>query len=252
MTGRAWKRQARCREEQPEQLDRWLVSYADFITLMFAFFVVLYAISQVNEGKYRVLSDALLNAFRDSRAPPGSARGEPVIPLPALDHAEFTRRRAEARLRLIAKDMNDALLTLVHQGQVHVYETSRGIAVDINASLLFAPGRAELSGNAQHALASVAGVLSRIPNSVEVQGHADDSPIASSQYPSNWELSAARASRVVRLLADRGVSPVRLSAVGYGEFRSVDDNTTAEGRARNRRVTVLVLRAGETVMGGPR
>jgi chemotaxis protein MotB len=133
----------------------------------------------------------------------------------------------------------------VREGQVRVTETPRGIAVDINASLLFAPGQAELAEEAQRTLGSVAEVLSRSPNLVEVEGHTDNSPIASSQYPSNWELSAARASRVVRLLAAAGVAPARMVAVGYGEFRGVEDNTTPEGRARNRRVTVTILRALE-------
>ncbi len=245
MTAKASKRGTRQREEEPEHLDRWLVSYADFITLMFAFFVVLYAISQVNEGKYRVLSDALLNAFRDGHAPVGDARSDALVAIPALDHGEFARRRAEARLKVIAEDLNNALLPLVQQGQVRISDTPRGIAVDIGANLLFAPGRAELAGEARQALSSVAQVLSALPNAVEVEGHTDDSPIANSLYPSNWELSSARASRIVRLFTELGMSPARLSAVGYAEFRSVDDNTTAAGRARNRRVTVLVLRRGE-------
>jgi len=252
MSAKASRQRARRRDEEPQHLDRWLVSYADFITLMFAFFVVLYAISQVNEGKYRVLSDALLNAFRDGRSPLGNVRGDAIIALPVPSHDEFSRRRSEARLKTIARDMNDALIALVQQGQVRVSETSRGIAVDINASLLFAPGRAELSSNAQQALGSVARVLSALPNAVEVEGHTDDSPIANSLYPSNWELSAARASRVVRLFSELGLAPTRLSAVGYGEFRSVEDNTTAEGRARNRRVTVLVVRPGEAIRNIPR
>lgn len=241
----------RPREDAPAHLDRWLVSYADFITLMFAFFVVLYAISQVNEGKYRVLSDALVNAFHDARqsaARPelrGGRRGDAVIDLPIRQPDELLRRHAEARLKAIAEDMRNALEPLVRAGQVRVSETPRGVAVDISASLLFAPGRAELSEQAQRILANVAQVLTRSPNLVEVEGHTDNVPIANSQYPSNWELSAARASRVVRLFSAAGVSPGRMVAVGYGEFRGIDDNATLEGRARNRRVTVLVLRALE-------
>lgn len=250
MISKPAKRGGRRREEEPEHLDRWLVSYADFITLMFAFFVVLYAISQVNEGKYRVLSEALVNAFKEGRASLGGGlssgeRGDAVIALPILDQSEFARRRADARLKAIVRDMDNVLQSLVREGQVRINETPRGIAVDISASLLFAPGRAELSVSAQQALNSVARVLAGLPNAVEVEGHTDDNPIANSQYPSNWELSAARASRVVRLFVEGGVAPERLAAVGYAEFRGVDDNTTAEGRARNRRVTVLVLRYGE-------
>lgn len=242
-------RRSRGHGEAHPNSERWLVSYADFITLLFAFFVVMYSISQVNEGKYRVLSDALVNAFQTvpggtGHVHPGiGRRGEAMIELPVRRPGEVGRKRAEARLKVISGELRDALSPLVSAGQVRISETPRGLAVDIDASLLFAPGQAELSEQAERTLGSVAQVLSRQPNPVEVEGHTDDSPISNPVFPSNWELSAARASRVVRLFASMGVAPARMVAVGYGEHRSIGDNATPEGRARNRRVTVMVLTA---------
>lgn len=244
---RRGSRRSRGHGEAHPNAERWLVSYADFITLLFAFFVVMYSISQVNEGKYRVLSDALVNAFQtvpggSRQAQPGSSgRGEAMIELPVRRPGEIGRRRAEARLKDMSVELRDTLSPLVTSGQVRITETPRGLAVDIDASLLFAPGQAELSEQAQRTLGAVAQVLARQPNAVEVEGHTDDSPISNPVFPSNWELSAARASRVVRLFAASGVAPGRMVAVGYGEHRSIGDNATAEGRARNRRVTVMVL-----------
>jgi chemotaxis protein MotB len=241
-------------EEEHENHERWLVSYADFITLLFAFFVVMYAISQVNEGKYRVLSDALLQAFKPADRPPARLQPEarrdsqPAVQLPIKLPVDTNRRRVEAKMKGIADDIRKVLEPLVKEGQVRVTESARGIAVEINASVLFAPGQAELNDGSVRSLVAVAQVLAGADNAIEVEGHTDNSPIGTTLFPSNWELSAARASRVVRLFTQAGVAPERMSAIGYGEYRNVDTNETAEGKARNRRVTVMILPAGD---GGP-
>jgi len=251
--------------EEHENHERWLVSYADFITLLFAFFVVMYAISQVNEGKYRVLSDSLVNAFKvEARAnqpiPTGleagkaaSQSGQSVIRqnLPvrkSTPAGELKRKQQETKMKGIAKDILQALAPLVRGGQVKVTQSSRGIAVQINASVLFATGQAVLEGESVTALQAVAAVLAGVENAIQVEGYSDNAPISTLSYPSNWELSSARASSVVRLFVDSGVAPDRLVAMGYGENRPVDSNDTAEGRARNRRVTIMILSdAQETV-----
>lgn len=239
-------------EEEHENHERWLVSYADFITLLFAFFVVMYAISQVNEGKYRVLSDALLQAFKPADRPPARLQPEPrrdsqpAVQLPIKLPVDANRRRVEAKMKGIADDIRKVLEPLVKEGQVRVTESARGIAVEINASVLFAPGQAELNDGSVRSLVAVAQVLAGAGNAIEVEGHTDNSPIGTTLFPSNWELSAARASRVVRLFTQAGVAPERMSAIGYGEYRNVDTNDTPEGKARNRRVTVMILPAGES------
>ncbi len=240
-------------EEEHDHHERWLVSYADFITLLFAFFVVMYSISQVNEGKYRVMSDSLINAFTpDGRAPsitqpqPLPRRVDPRVPsgaipqLPMKRGDEAQRKLREERLRNTAHDVLEALGPLVREGKVRVTESARGIAVEINASVLFKSAQAVLEPASVRALSAVARVLASTDNAIEIEGHTDIERIATTQFPSNWELSGARASSVVRLFIDSGVAPQRLVAVGFSDTRPVDSNDTPEGRASNRRVTVLI------------
>jgi chemotaxis protein MotB len=226
-------RRRRRNADEAHHHDRWLVSYADFITLLFAFFVVMYAISQVNEGKYRLLSDALLQAFKPAAAPRGSAPGD--------IGGRGPDGQADAGMQAIARDLINALDPLVKGGQVRVTESGLGVAVEINSSALFASAEAELEEAAMPALESIANVLAPLPNDIQIEGHTDNTPISSPRFPSNWELSSARASRVVRLFIDRGVASVRMVAVGYAETRNISPNTTPEGRAQNRRITVMIL-----------
>ncbi|MBK7791269.1 MAG: flagellar motor protein MotD [Betaproteobacteria bacterium] len=240
------RRRRRAEEDHPSR-DRWLVSYADFITLLFAFFVVMYAISTLNEGKYRVLGDSLVYAFRHDRvvspashgAVPSSMSTPPVRVTSSA--AEQLRRQREQKLVGVADKIRSALEPLVETGQVRMKPSARGLVVEINASVLFAPGQAVLRADSIQALQAVAQVLTEVDNAINVEGHTDVLPIASVQYPSNWELASARASSVVRLFAGGGVAAQRLSAIGYADNRPVDSNETAEGRARNRRVTLLIL-----------
>jgi chemotaxis protein MotB len=154
---------------------------------------------------------------------------------------DIIRKKQEVKMKIIAKDILQVLAPLVKGGQVSVTQSSRGIAVQINASVLFAPAQADLEGESVKALTAVAKVLGPTENAIQVEGYSDNSPIRTSAYPSNWELSSARASSVVRLFVASGVGADRLVAMGYGENRAVDSNDTAEGRARNRRVTIMIL-----------
>ncbi len=234
-------------EEDSDSHDRWLVSYADFITLLFAFFVVMYALSSINEGKYRILSNSLLNAFgrvqtapiqHEAPPPPSSLpRGLP----PVKQRNSEALRREKEKLTGVARDILKVLAPLVEQGKVRVTQTTRGVNVEINASVLFAQGDAHLSDGSAQALRAVAAVLKEDDHAIRVEGHTDSVPIRNATFPSNWELSAVRASSVIRLFVDSGVAEHRLTAVGHGQTRPVGPNDTAEGRLRNRRVSVMVL-----------
>ena len=243
--------------EEHENHERWLVSYADFITLLFAFFVVMYSLSTVNEGKYRVLSDSLVSAFRNVNV---NARGEQAVSgsmapvaAPALPQLkskpvvsqqgareEERKRQAREKMREMAKDIMGVLAPLVREGKVSVTEGLKGITIEINASVLFPLGDARLQPAAVKALRAVAEVAATADFPIVVEGHTDPTPIATPQFPSNWELSGARASSVVRLFVESGVAAQRLTATGYGEQRPLVSNDTPEGRARNRRVTILI------------
>ena len=238
----------RHRPEEHENHERWLVSYADFITLLFAFFVVMYALSAVNEGKYRVLRDSLGSAFH-SKSP--QAAPLPATPFdagkplrkPDAPGVPGVRRNVIQREQMlgIAQDILKVLDSLVRDGQVRVTQSNRGISVEINASVLFASAQAQLRADSTRALREVATVLAVGEQGIQVEGYTDDARISTAQFPSNWELSAARASSVVRLFIDSGVAERRLSVIGYGPNRPVAGNDTPDGRGRNRRVTVMIL-----------
>ncbi len=246
-----YRRRRRRREvDDPENHDRWLVSYADFITLLFAFFVVMYGISSINEGKYRVMSDSIVFAFRsDPGQAPGAAIATGYAEMPIntplrrpqpKSRTEETQAIKKETLRGVARDLNQALAPLAAQGKVRISEGAFGIQVDISASALFAPGEARLDLGAIRALGAVGRVLAAADFPIVVEGHTDNIPISTPQFPSNWELSAARAASVVRLFIDTGMDPRRLSAVGHADQRPVADNASAEGRQSNRRVAISI------------
>ena len=242
------------RQEEHENHERWLVSYADFITLLFAFFVVMYAVSSVNEGKYKVLSDSLTNAFSNTS---GKAGGQPINviqgapPLSPRPVAKMERlpeqkksdgKKLEQRQKMknVAGDIMEALQPLVAQGKVRLLETSRGVTIEINDSILFPAGQAKLQPASINAMRAIASVLAESDFPISIEGHTDNVPISTPQFPSNWELSAMRATTVLRLFNDGGVGAERLTAIGYGETRPLETNTTLEGKARNRRVSILI------------
>lgn len=240
------------KSEEHENHERWLVSYADFITLLFAFFVVMYAISSVNEGKYRTLSSSLIDAFKNSPASASALRLEmesPGRPTPSevTEPCPQTQIPVEAgdpeqeqKMRGIAADILKALQPLVNEGHVQVAQSPIGVSIAINAGVLFEPAQAILEKNSIEVLQAVAKVVAKIPNAVLIEGHTDNVVISTPAYPSNWELSTARACSVVRLFIDNYVAPTRLTAIGYADQRPVASNATNEGRSRNRRVTLLI------------
>lgn len=225
--------------EPPEfNPDRWMVSYADFITLLFAFFVVMYSISSVNEGKYRVLSDTLRKNFRaEAAAGTLAPRATPSAPvqLPLIS-------TGPSPIDLVAERLQEALGDRLDMDQISLRRTERGVEVSINSHLLFATGRSEIDTTYNSLLAQLAAALADSAHRIDVEGFTDDRPIQTSRFPSNWELSAARAAAVVRKLASNGVAPDRMAAVGFGPYRAVADNDSAAGRSKNRRV-ILVVRA---------
>ncbi|TFW32066.1 flagellar motor protein MotD [Massilia horti] len=233
-------------DDSVENHERWLISYADFITLLFAFFVVMYAISVVNDGKYKVLSDALGDAFGGRAGQETRANGT-VEPLPLTSllqrkRAESAKRERE-RLATLARDLGNTLAPLIKAGKVRVTQSGRGVSIEINASVLFDSGDAALTGESKEALRAVAQLLKDDTHAIRVEGHTDNVPISNARYPSNWELSAVRASSVVRLFIEGGVAEGRLTAVGNGANQPVAPNNDDAGRSRNRRVAIMILSA---------
>jgi chemotaxis protein MotB len=348
--------------------DRWIVSYADFITLLFAFFVVMYSVSSVNQGKYRSLTESLGTAFSNktgnqkTASAPNLVQGEPLVAIPlipkellainfefmalldqktpealpplepsaspalsepaykvnaptlpldllalpfesvaldkppmaeidnmpavdkqakapdveaveptvklgesslgdllaipfeALEAIEQTDAEIEKTRELSAEllkeirqlhdvsgQLESALQPFIADDLVSVKRNDYWIELEMNSELLFLSGEAALSPKAQPALVKIAEVVNTLPNAINVEGHTDNVPIGTPIFPSNWELSSARATSVVQELIKAGINPTRLSAVGYGEFHPIGDNTTDEGRFKNRRVTLVLM-----------
>jgi chemotaxis protein MotB len=244
----------RPRRQDEENHERWLISYADFITLLFALFVVLYALSKVDEEKYKTFGNSLNFAFGSSILPgkPGIEDAAQAVPseqetlLKALVEKRNARlaeqqRKHNEQMQALVKNLNQVMAPLLKNEQVNVTQTPRGVVVDINASALFEPGEAALQRGAARTLGAVAKVLESGTEAIEVEGHTDDIPIFTPVFPSNWELSSARASSVVRLFIDQGVVAERLRAVGLASYQPIGTNETPEGRSRNRRVSVIIL-----------
>lgn len=252
--------------------EAWAIPYADLMTLLLAFFVVMYAVSVVNEGKYRVMSESIIEAFngnnkqiqpvhsnnatptapvpakRSTSTTPPSLRPRLAVPLPTqalppqmTQGALTTREAAQRNLQQIQDEVQKALQPLIDQSLVVVRRTQSWLEIEIRTDILFPSGVARLSPEADNTLRSVAGILAPFPNPLRVEGYTDDKPINTAVFPSNWELSAARAASVARLFADNGVDPNRMGILGWGEYRPAADNTSIEGRNRNRRVLVVVL-----------
>jgi chemotaxis protein MotB len=239
----------RRRHEEHENHERWLVSYADFITLLFAFFVVMYSISSINEGKYKILSETLTGVFNQ---PDRSVRPIPVgeeRPRTQQPDQSISDPQDEGQaqgnpdsLQQISDSVRQAFGDLISTDQLSVRGNELWIEITLNSSLLFSSGDAIPNDAAFEIIEKVAKILSPYRNPVHVEGFTDNVPIHNAQYPTNWELSTARAASIVRMLAQDGLDAGRLAAVGYGEFQPVADNATADGRARNRRVVLVISR----------
>lgn len=259
------------RRRLPEFTDnheRWLISYADFLTLLFAFFVVMYSTSAVNKGSFRVLSDSIIRAFgipgmtmagagsgdfgaRETALGMTDEEGAAIVRVPLLAAAndfkpqplttiETSDAAALAQLAGIEQSLQSTANDLLAPDGLALTPDGKWLEIKIPASVLFPSGSRALLADSKPLLVRLAQALRDLPNEVVVQGHTDDQPIRNGLFPSNWELSTARAAAIVRVLEEEGVSGARLSAQGYAATRPVAGNDSEEGRAENRRVVLMV------------
>lgn len=266
----------RHKHEEHTNHEAWAIPYADLMTLLLAFFVVMYAVSVVNEGKFRVMSESLIEAFNGSShaiaplpptrvrphnvnpaiATPSGQAGSSAVPIavPIPPHPvalqggngrDIAHQAApQANLKRIEAEVRKALQALIDRKQVSVRNNGRWLEIEIRTDILFPSGVAQLSVPAQGVLHNLAEVLAAFGNPLRIEGFTDDVPINTALYPSNWELSAARAGSVARLFVGSGIAPDRLGIIGWGEMHPVADNDTAAGRNANRRVLVVVMGDG--------
>lgn len=206
---------------------RWLLTYADLITLLMAFFIVMYAMSSVDVGKYRALAHSLR----------GALAGNSFVELPL----QGTAAEPDS-LEAVGQEVAGALAEMGLEGQGAVFRTERGVVISLYGAVLFDLGKADIRPDAIPVLDRVAEALARVPNYVSVEGSTDDLPINSLLFPTNWELSVRRATTVVRYFVERhGLEPRRFLAVGYGEYQPMFPNDSEANRARNRRVDIVLL-----------
>jgi chemotaxis protein MotB len=273
------------RRKKPEEHgnhEAWAIPYGDLMTLLLAFFVVMYAISSVNAGKYRVLSDSLFAAFRgaprsmqpiqvgEKQVGTGADLNTTIVQQAVMDGKAQSHlapvpvavglaksggagnspiagvlppqaAAAAAALTRVADEVARAMDQLVRKDMVTVRRSDFWIEVEMRTDILFPSGSARLAGDAENIIERLGGVLAPFPNPIRVEGHTDNKPIKTAVFYSNWELSAARAGSVVRVLSTHGVAPERLAVIGYGEQRPLKANDTPDGRNANRRVVVVIL-----------
>ncbi len=226
-------------EEAHENHERWLVSYADFITLLFAFFVVMFASSQVDKKKVRGIAAAFSSYIKN---------GEAVERGVELDEgrkavAEKSEALSQQDLGVVKARLERELSKEIVQSKLVVSLEPRGLVLSLRESALFPPGRDSFSPEGLPMLTKVGAAIQKLPGQpVRLEGHTDNVPIETAQFPSNWELSAARGTAILELLAGKfQIEPERLAVAGYAEFHPVADNRTVEGRAHNRRVDLVIL-----------
>ena len=213
-----------------ENAERWLLTYADLITLLLGLFVILYAMSKIDAGKYAEIVNALGGVFGSSKGVMAGSAGVMSSQIPLIQNER----------QKIAQDLHSALHLENKKLPIAISSNERGITVHIMDELLFASGSAEIKESSLGALDSLARVLKDLPNDVRVEGHTDNVPIHTKKFDSNWELSTARSTEIIKLFISRfGMAPERLSASGYGEYYPVSSNDTSEGRALNRRVDLV-------------
>jgi len=251
-------------KEEHQNHEAWAIPYADLLTLLLAFFVVMYSISSLNEGKYRVMSDSLAAAFRgqpmrempivvntQGGLPTPNVVTLPNAPGPGSTQASRTQiQPTTPSLAQIGDNVARAMADLVIKDEVVIRKHEDWLEVEIKNDVLFPSGSATLTPKANEIVRKLGGTLAGIPNPIFVEGHTDNVPISRVVFPSNWELSTARASAVIRLLAVGGISPTQMTALGFGEYRPTQSNETVEGRAANRRVMLAILapeRSGQSL-----
>jgi chemotaxis protein MotB len=261
------------KHEEHANHEAWAIPYGDLVTLLFALFTVMYAMSSVNEGKFRVLSDSMIAAFNGApkslrplnigEKEPGKGGEKPLVGIVPTALIKIKDQRSTQDGSLTPRDptmsegltstdlpgalirmqrqVQDAMQSLIDAKLVTVRRENMWLEIEINADILFPSGAGEFAPIAEPVLDKLAEVLKPFPNPIRVEGHTDDRPIRTAAFPSNWELSAARAASVVHQFTRQGIDPLRLEIVGFGEFHPRQPNDTNEGRNANRRVVVLVL-----------
>ncbi|MCF7800535.1 MAG: OmpA family protein [Candidatus Marinimicrobia bacterium] len=237
-------------DEEQDGSASWLMTFGDMMTLLLAFFVLLFAMSETQMEDFAQLMESLKKAIGKQEVPEAGTR----VGLKMMEiKAEEQPKAVDELGALVKKEMEDFesqteefILANTLAGQVKVEEDGRGAVITISDLILFPSGEADFLTDAEDVLLKIKELINQFKYHVKVEGHTDNVPINTPEFPSNWELSANRASKIVRFFIEQGVDPDRLSAEGFAEYRPIEDNSTIEGRAKNRRVEIVYQRADVT------
>lgn len=260
-----YRNRRREESQEHESLDRWLVSYADYMTLMFALFVVLYAMAIIKEEEYDVLSQTLGEVFEAKGTEGQGVPGEGLLTqnTPAdtefqlygtslLDEkgpelldgdiqlSEVNEEKVGHELASMGDALEDALFDLIENGYAEVERTDDWLTIELNSGLMFAAGSATPTKSARVVMKQVYEIIGQVNNYIRIRGYTDNRAISTEIYGSNWELSVARAMAALVILQSQGIEPARMAIEGYGQYSPFSDNREAEGRADNRKVVVAI------------
>lgn len=218
--------------------EAWLLPYSDLMTLLLAVFIVLFAVSQIDAEKAQQMSDQFSGQMMTESYTSSKMSEQEATQKETPESGESELEKMEA----LKADLDSKIESEHLDSSVSTGIDKRGLVISLSNAIFFEPGSAEIKKENEETLLEIADMVKIMDNYIRIEGHTDNVPMNSSLYPSNWDLSAARASNVVRLFVQKaGVSPEKLIAVGYGEYRPVSDNATEEGRAKNRRIDIIVL-----------
>ena len=260
-------------ENNHDNLDRWLVSYADYMTLMFAFFVVLYSLAITNENEFKILSDSLEQVF-DKSANHHEQQGEGVNGEGLLlknavdtefvlygnsitdeekgpelvdgfgDLANLKQKKLGSPLDSLEQDLKTALSDEIEKGQAKLELNQDWLTIELNSGLLFGSGSSASTNEIEQVVSKVYNVINTVENYIRVRGYTDNQPINNEVFSSNWELSVSRATQMLLALEREGINPARMAIEGYGQYAPFADNSSAQGRAENRKVVIALSKYG--------
>jgi len=233
--------------EESRSVPPWIITFADMVTLLMVFFILLFAIGTVEQDKWRQIKESLREALgADAIEELGTRQGLDVI---QTQVDEQTVHAVDEVGAMVNREMEDIISEVEEfvfknklSGEVRVSSDERGAVITISDVVVFPPGSADMTSRGRKTLRQVFDVLKQFNYNVKVEGHTDNTPIHTLRYPSNWELSASRAAEVAHMLIDDGYPPERLSVEGFAEFRPIVPNTSAQNRSRNRRIEVVYQR----------
>lgn len=260
---------ARRHSVENDNVERWLVSYADYMTLLFALFVVLYAMAMINEEPFETATESIGRVFQaNEEQPKNRGHGDDILPVnssktnkrlfgngildvagPELVEGEVTLSNVSdaqvgTTLTSLEKELHEALYELVESGYAQLQVDGDWLEIELNSGLLFPSGSSSPTNAARDILAVIYQVIASTTNYIRVRGYTDNQPISTEIFTSNWELSVFRATAILRVLEELSLNPARMAIEGYGQYYPNADNTTATGRAKNRRVVIAISKYG--------